>query len=204
MPTNCHKQQPADELILEGIVVTLDAAGNPNIAPMGPRVDRDVTRLILRPFATAQTYQNLQAAGGGVFHVTDDVELLAKAAVGKLVPLPALVPLPMFACPRLADACRWWAFEAESIDDSQPRVTINCRVASRGEIRPFLGFNRAKHAVLEAAILATRINLIPRTTLRSEFERLAIIIDKTAGHQEHRAFQFLQDYITSAPLTPGF
>lgn len=190
-------------MILEGIVVSLDVAGHPNIAPMGPRVDRDVTRLILRPFPTSQTYQNLKATGRGVFHVTDDVELLAKAAVGQLAPPPSLCPVPTFPCPRLADACRWWAFDAYSIDDSEERVTIDCRVAARGEIRPFLGFNRAKHAVLEAAILATRIGMIPSDTLRSEFEQLAVIIDKTAGHQERSAFVFLQKYVAATSATPS-
>jgi hypothetical protein len=71
-----------DEPILEGIVVTLDDQGIPNIAPMGPRVDRQISRLVLRPFQTAQTYRNLKATGCGVFHITDDVELLARAAVG--------------------------------------------------------------------------------------------------------------------------
>src|SRR5262245_55936049 len=110
-----------DELILEGIVVTLDAAGRPNIAPMGPLVDRDVARLVLRPYQTAQTYKNLKASGYGVFHVTDDVELLAHAAVEVLQPPPDLLPVPGFACPRLADACRWFAFRVESLDDSAER-----------------------------------------------------------------------------------
>src|SRR3954447_1091063 len=91
-----------DELILEGIVATQDSAGRTNIAPMGPRVDRGITRLTLRPFCTADTYRNLKATGCGVFHITDDVELLAHAAVGALPP-PALVAVNNFPCPRLAD-----------------------------------------------------------------------------------------------------
>src|SRR5262245_58673696 len=109
-PTN-----PADDLILEGIVVTLDAHAAPNIAPMGPRVDRDISRLLLRPFQTSQTYRNLKATACGVFHVIDDVKLLARAAIGQLDPLPALVPVPSFPCPRLADACRWFAFRVQSL-----------------------------------------------------------------------------------------
>jgi len=62
-----------DDLVLEGIVITLDASGQPNIAPMGPRVDREISRLLLRPFPSSQTYQNLKATGRGVFHVTDIV-----------------------------------------------------------------------------------------------------------------------------------
>jgi hypothetical protein len=186
-----------DELILEGIVVTQSERGEPNIAPMGPRVDRGITWLVLRPFQTAQTYRNLKATGCGVFHVVDDVELLARAAVGQLDPLPRLAPVEAFACQRLVDACRWFAFRTISLDDSSERTTIECRVLTRGDVRPFFGFNRAKHAVLEAAILATRIGILPADEITSELTRLAIPVQKTAGHQEREAFAFLTKYIES-------
>jgi hypothetical protein len=85
--------------------------------------------------------------------------------------------------------------EVNQLDDSQERTTINCRVVTQGEIRPFFGFNRAKHAVLEAAILATRIGILPADEIRREMDRLAIPVQKTAGQQEHRAFAFLHDFI---------
>jgi hypothetical protein len=191
-----------DELILEGIVVTLDGAGVANIAPMGPRVDRELTRIVLRPFQTAQTYRNLKVRPAGVLHVTDDVELLARAAVGQLDPLPALIPIDGFSCPRLADACRWLAFEVESLNDEQDRATIECRVVARGVIREFFGFNRAKHAVVEAAILATRIGILPDDELRREMAKLATPVAKTAGQQERRAFEFLRQYIESRIAPP--
>ncbi len=178
-------------------MVTLDVAEVPNIAPMGPRVDRDLTRLVLRPFQTSQTYRNLKQSGCGVLHVTDDVELLARAAVGQVEPPPPLVPIAGFACPRLADACRWLAFQVETLDDSAERTTIACRVVSRGELRPFFGFNRAKHAVVEAAILATRIGIVASAEICQEMKRLAIPVQKTGGMQERRAFEFLQSYISS-------
>jgi uncharacterized protein len=190
-----------DELILEGIVVTLDVEGKPNIAPMGPRVDRDISQLLLRPFQTSQTYRNLKTTGSGVFHVTDDVELLARAAVQHLAQPPALVPVGGFPCPRLADACRWFAFRVESIEDTEQRAAINCPVVTRGELRPFLGFNRAKHAVLEAAILATRIGILPDDEIRTEVNRLAAIVQKTAGLQERTAFDFLQRHVHSRLTT---
>jgi len=184
-----------DEPILEGIVVTVGDEGIPNIAPMGPRVDRQITRLTLRPFQTATTYRNLKVTRCGVFHVTDDVELLARAAVSRLDSLPPLAPIEAFPCPRLADACRWFAFRVLSLDDSAERTTIECRVVSSGAVRPFFGFNRAKHAVLEAAILATRIGILPADEIRREIERLAVPVQKTAGLQEQHAFDFLRDYI---------
>src|SRR4051812_1624894 len=185
-----------DELILEGIVVTQDGAGKTNTAPMGPRVDRAITRLVLRPFQTAQTYRNLKATGCGVFHVTDDVEMLAHAAVGDLRP-PALVSVDDFSCTRLADCCRWLAFRVDSLDDSNERTTIDCRIVAQGDVRPFFGFNRAKHAVVEAAILATRIGILDNGEIKRELARLEIPLQKTAGLQERRAFDFLREYIAS-------
>jgi uncharacterized protein len=186
-----------DNPVLEGIVVTLNTAGQPNIAPMGPRVDRHITHLVMRPFQTSQTFRNLQATGVGVFHITDDVELLARAAVGRFESPPALLPLADFPCPRLADACRWFAFKVQALDDSAERATIDCRVVAQGELRPFFGFNRGKHAVLEAAILGTRIGILPPEAIRREIERLALPVEKTAGRQERQAFDFLRQYIAS-------
>jgi hypothetical protein len=196
MTSDLRTGEQRDEPILEGIVVSLDGAGRPNIAPMGPRLDRDITRLLLRPFRTSQTYQNLKATGCGVFHVTDDVELLARAAVGRLESDPALTPVAGFLCPRLTDACRWFAFRVQAVDDRKERTEIDCQVVARGEGRPFFGFNRAKHAVLEAAILATRIGIIHSEEIRGEMERLAVIVQKTAGQQERQAFDFLSRYIS--------
>jgi hypothetical protein len=184
-----------DEPILEGLVVTLDAAGAPNVAPMGPRVDRGISRLVLRPFQTSQTYQNLKQTGHGVFHVIDDVELLAHAAVGKFEVPPQLVAIDDWPCPRLADCCRWFAFHVTALDDAAERTTIECQVASCGEVRPFFGFNRAKHAVLEAAIHATRIGISLPAEIRGDLARLKVIVQKTAGEQERRAFAFLEEYI---------
>lgn len=184
-----------DELIVEGIVVTVDADGTPNIAPMGPRVDRAISRLVLKPFQTATTYRNLKTTGCGVFHVTDDVLLIAQAAIGTIAQPPELTPLLSFDCPRLADTCRWWAFRAASIDDTAERTTIDCEIVQAGEVRPFFGFNRAKHAVLEAAIWATRIGIVPAEEIRREVDRLSLTVEKTAGEQEQAAFALLRDFL---------
>ena len=185
-----------DQLILEGMIVTIDEAGRPNLAPMGPRVSRDLDSFILRPFKTAQTYRNLKMTRVGVFHVTDDCLLLAQAALGES-PTAPLVPIEEFSCPRLIDACRWFALRVTEVDDSGDRAQFMCRVEQQGDIRPFFGFNRAKHAVLEAAILATRIGIIPEDELQDQLQRLAAPVAKTAGNQEREAFELLRSYIAS-------
>jgi hypothetical protein len=97
-----------------------------------------------------------------VFHVTDDVELIARSAVGCLQPPPPCRPTATVEGWILEDTCRWYAFRVLEFDDSQPRATIDCQVVDSGRVRDFLGFNRARHAVLEAAILATRVQWLSR------------------------------------------
>ena len=185
-------------LLLEGIVTTLDDDRAPHVAPMGAIVDAAFTRLVLRPFRTSTTYRNLRRSGEGVLHVTDDVELLARAAVGRLDPLPPLMPAPAVDGVILAGACRWYAFRVQSIDDRAERCQIVAHVVDSGRLRDFFGFNRAKHAVVEAAILATRVGLLPPEEIRAEIARLAVPVCKTAGDQERRAFEFLCKYIDAA------
>jgi hypothetical protein len=133
-----------------------------------------------------------------VLHVTDDVELLARAAVGRLDPPPPMLPARGVSGWVLAEACRWYAFRVATIDEREPRARIEADVVDRGTLREFFGFNRAKHAVVEAAILATRVALIAPAELRAEFARLAVLVDKTGGNQERRAYAFLRQYIDEA------
>jgi hypothetical protein len=181
--------------LLEGIVTTLDGASQPHLAPMGPIVDKDFNWLLLRPFRTSATYANLKRTGQGVLHVTDDVELLARAAVGQFEKLPDLVPAKSVEGWIIANACRWYAFRVESLDDRDERTSIVARVVDCGRMRDFFGFNRAKHAVVEAAILATRIGLLDVEHVRSEFARLAVLVEKTGGRQERDAFSFLRQHV---------
>ncbi|HEV3340256.1 MAG TPA: DUF447 domain-containing protein [Pirellulales bacterium] len=190
-------------MILEGIVTTLSADGTVNIAPMGPRVDEEIERFILRPFRTSTTYQNLKWSGQGVLHVTDDVELLARAAIGRLEPVPELVPAEGVEGFRLADTCRWYSFRVQELDDRQERTTILAEQVASGTVREFFGFNRGKHAVVEAAILATRIHLLPADEIAAEFARLKVLVDKTGGPQEERAFQILSDYVACGAARGG-
>lgn len=182
-------------MILEGIVTTINEDASVNVSPMGPMVDGAMQRILLRPFPTSRTCANLRRTRQGVLHVTDDVELLARAAVSQIGPLPKVIAADAIEGWILADACRWYAFVVRSIDDSEQRVRIEADVVDSGVLREFFGFNRAKHAVVEAAILATRTFLLPPEEIDAEFARLAPLVEKTGGESEQRAFAFLQEYV---------
>jgi hypothetical protein len=188
-------------MILEGIVTTISATGQVNIAPMGPRVEPAMEHLLLRPFPTSRTYRNLKVHGEGVFHVIDDVFLLARAAVGTAEPLPPLVPAQHVHGFILSHACQAYEFRVLKMDESQERVAIDGEVVHVHRMRDFLGFNRAKHAVVEAAILATRRHLLPRDQIKAEYDKLAVLVEKTGGPQERDAFAFLSDYLDQPQTT---
>ena len=179
-------------MILESIVTTVDPAGRVNVAPMGPRVDDEVAqRFVLRPFESSRTFANLASTGRAVVHVTDDVTLFAQAAVGRLAPDGLVEPVDDGVWWRLRDCHRWFAVEVETFGEQRPRAEVPCRVVRSETVRPFFGFNRAKHAVIEAAILATRTELIAPETIDQQLDWLRPLVDKTAGPAERRAFDFL-------------
>lgn len=187
-------------MILEGIVTTVGSDGSVNISPMGPKVTPDMRRLTLRPFQSSQTYRNLKSLGEGVFHVTDDVEFLARCAVGRVE--SKLKPALEIQGSILPDACRAYEFRVVSLDDREKRTTIEVEVVRCENLREYFGLNRAKHAVVEAAILATRIDFLSMREIVSEFSDLASLVQKTGGPAEHRAFHFLERYVEEARNRP--
>lgn len=160
-----------------------------------------------RPGVCSASLRRLAHAGEfatiatGHHHLTDDVLLLAKAAVGRIEDandrVRMLVPnddLPYQHA--ILDPChRWFAVEIEHIEAMPPRYEMRCRVLDQGIDAPFIGFNRAKHAVIEAAILATRIGLIDEASLRSQLEQLRIPVEKTAGDDERAAWDLITSYV---------
>lgn len=191
-------------MILEAIVTTLSPDGAVNIAPMGPQLDdeprpgEELRRFTLKPFNTSQTFRNLREHPEGVLHVTDDVLLLARAAIGPVDPLPPLRPARVVRGLVLADACRHYEFRVVASDTTQDRVRLEAEVVAVGRGRDFFGFNRAKHAVLEAAILATRTMFLPPDEIDREYERLAVLVHKTGGAREHEAFELLRRHVAQA------
>ena len=185
-------------MILEGLVTSLLADGSMHLAPMGPHVEPEFHQFLLRPFPTSQTYRNLRASPEGVLHVTDDVLLIAQASIGRIVESPPYRPASSIRGFVLADACRAHEFRVTSFDDSENRMKLECAVVQSHQLRDFFGFNRAKHAVVEAAILATRVHLIPMAEILAEFSKLDVIVRKTGGTQERAAFDLLCRYVTES------
>ncbi len=185
-------------MIVEGVVTSQNSDGVLNVAPMGPIVEGDFFSLILRPFQSSTTCENLTTTHCGVFHVVDSVELLARSAVGQLTEVPQTRPATSVDGRILLDCCRWFEFRVTDCDLSAARTVMQTEILARGEVRPFLGFNRARHAVLEAAILATRVHLLSESDISAQLTVLNSAVEKTGGLAESDAFAMLVNYINES------
>ncbi len=185
-------------MIIESIITTVAPDGAVNIAPMGVEWGEEGRAIVVKPFLETTTFRNLEATRVAVVNLTDDVLLFARAAISN--PQEPVVPAAVVRGVVLEAACSWRELEVRSLDATPPRSRIETRTVHHGVRREFLGFNRARHAVLEAAILATRTHLLPPEHIRDEFARLQVIVDKTAGPREHEAMALLAAYVRSAPM----
>ena len=186
-------------MIIESIITTVAEDGSVNFAPMG--VEWGESRIVVKPFVETTTFRNVCATGVAVVNLTDDVYLFAQAAITS--PQYPSFPATVVKGAVLDAVCSWRELQVQSIDATPPRSRIETAVVHRGRRREFIGFNRARNAVLEAAILATRLHLIPRAEIDANFSRLQTIIDKTAGAREREAMALLVDYVSASHLRPA-
>jgi hypothetical protein len=180
-------------VIIESIVTSMGTDGAVNFAPLG--VEWGESTIVLKPFLETTTFRNVSATRAAVVNITDDVMLFAQAAISS--PQFPWTPASVVRGAVLDAACSWRELEVVAIDDTPPRSRIEARVVHRGQRREFIGFNRARLAVLEAAILATRTHLLPAEQIRADYERLQVIVDKTAGPREREAMALLTEYVRS-------
>ena len=179
-------------MIIETVVTTRDDTGAVNFAAMGVVWGEDV--ITIRPFVNTRTYKNLTRVGEAVVNVTDNVLIFAKSALSH-EPCDSM-PARHVGGAVLKDTCHWREVVVERIvppaDGAPPRAQVVTRVVGGGQLRPFAGLCRAKHAVVEASILASRLHLLPRDEVLRELDRLDVLVDKTGDAQEREAMTFIR------------
>lgn len=177
--------------IRETILTTISNDGAVHIAPLG--IIQDGEHWIIAPFRPSTTLANIEATGVAVVNYTDEAKIFAGCLTGRRDwPLAAVPDCPV---PRLEAALSHDVLEVVSVKEDATRPRFACRVAASGQHRPFQGMNRAKAAVLEAAILVSRLHMLPADKIEDEIAYLKIAIDKTAGPDEEQAWYWLLEKV---------
>ena len=175
-------------------MTTINPDGSVNCAAMG--VEWGEQRIVIKPFRATRTLRNLRATEAAVVHLTDDILLFSQAALGD--PHPPTHPAASIEGAVLDDACSWREVRVGAIVESAQRARVDTVVVDGGTGREFLGLNRARHAVLEASILASRARMLPAEEIAAELQRLQVLVDKTAGPREREAMEYVTRHLGAA------
>ena len=190
-------------MIRETIVTTMNAQRRVHCAPLGIIPEAD--GFILAPFRPSSTLENLRVVPFANANYTDDVRVFAGCLTGRR-DWP-VIPAERIPVPRLASALAHAELEVTHVTEDEQRPRFHCRVLRETNHAPFRGFNRAKAAVIEAAILVSRLHLLPREKIEREIEYLSIAVEKTADAAEKEAWDWLMqkiaDHYASATARAG-
>ncbi len=178
-------------MIQELIVSTQNREGVVHLAPMGVHVNGD--ELIILPFRPSTTLRNLVITGEAVLNYCDDVRVFAGCLTGRRD--WALNPAEKIQGAVLACALAHTEVELVHIEEDDTRPKLFCTSVHTVNHSPFKGFNRAQYAVLEAAILISRLKMLPLEKIETEIDYLRIGLEKTAGDNELEAWGWLMAVI---------
>jgi hypothetical protein len=181
--------------LIETVVTTTGSDGAVNCAAMGVRWGEH--ELVFWPFNATRTLKNLRFRGEAVVHLTDDVLLFVQSALGH--PRPPMRAATAIAGSVIEDANSWREVVVTEIaptDDELPRSRVRARVVAAGTgARQPLGLCRARHAAVEASILASRLKWLGSERVRAELAHLQELVDKTAGPRERAAMDYVRRYV---------
>jgi uncharacterized protein len=181
--------------LLETVVTTTGSDGVVNCAAMGVRWGEE--ELVFWPFDSTRTLRNLRRHGEAVVHLTDDVLLFVQAALGH--PRPAMRPASQVAGSVIQEASSWREVVVTEITPGAgglPRSMVRARIVASGTgTQPPPGLCRARHAAVEASILASRLRWLGAEHVQGELARLQDLVDKTAGPRERAAMGYVQRYV---------
>ncbi|HEY4065443.1 MAG TPA: DUF447 domain-containing protein [Burkholderiaceae bacterium] len=176
-----------NDVIYETVISTVAADGTPHVAPMGVRYrGADV---ILMPFKPSTTLANIVAGGGAVLNIVTDTRVFAGSVTGRRA-WPVL-PAERIDGVRLACALNHVELALAELEDNPQRPVLRMARVFEASHAPYIGFNRAQAAVVEAAVLVSRLHMLPPDKVNAEMAYLQIAIDKTAGPEEHEAWGWL-------------
>jgi hypothetical protein len=192
------KEAGIGEGISEVIVTTESAAGLLNAAPIGILTELDEQGKIqhfVKLYKGSQTLANVLETSTVAANVTNDAVLFVKTAFGHL----SEAYLSDFAgVPVLTKANAWIVFTSVLIEERSDylhfQVLPRAVKINRKEVK---AINRGLNAVIEATILATRLELAKdepeKEAMKKQLKQFEEIVKKCGGRREKEAMRILEE-----------
>ena len=178
-------------MIFETIITTVNAEGITHVTPFGVRYEGE--HILISPYRPSTTLTNILASKQAVMNLTDDVRVFAAALTNRQA--WALLQTNKINGFRLADCLQHVELALIEVRDDAVRPQLVMQKIHAENHRHFNGFNRAQAAVIELAVLVSRLHMLPQDKIRSEMQYLQMAIDKTAGENELLAWAWLVEKI---------
>jgi len=178
-------------MIFETIVSTLNSQGDVHVTPFGIQIQDGL--VVISPYKPSATLENILATQHAVMNLTDDVRIFAGALTRRQA--WSLTPAVKTAGYRLTETLAHKELKLVKINDDVIRPQLFLEVIHEEQHQPFMGFNRAQAAVIELAVLASRLNMLAKEKVLSEMQYLQIAVDKTAGERELQAWGWLTEKV---------
>lgn len=180
-------------MIYETIVTTIDKQGRAHTTPFGIRMQDG--HVVISPYRPSTTLENILASGYAVVNLTDDVRVFAGALTGRKV--WDLIPAETVEGFRLADTLVHRELKLVRVEEDALRPQLFMQVVHEVQHASFQGFNRAQAAVIELAVLVSRLKRLPMEKIQQEMDYLRIAIEKTAGARELEAWSWLSEAVSN-------
>jgi uncharacterized protein len=180
-------------MIFETIVTSIDANGQAHVTPFGVRQQDGM--VIISPFKPSRTLDNILSTECAVLSLTDDVRTFAGALTQRqpwtLMPANHVIGF------RLKECLAHKELKLIKVEDDAMRPNLYFQVVKEFHHKPFQGFNRAQAAVIELAVLVSRLTRLPLEKITQEMTYLNIAIEKTAGPNELEAWSWLVEAVNN-------
>jgi uncharacterized protein len=174
-------------MIFETIITSINADGIAHVAPFGVRHEGEY--IVIAPYQPSTTLANVLASKQAVMNICDDVRVFAAALTNRQA--WTLQPTNQVKGFRLADCLQHVELVLVEVRDDTLRPQLVMQKVYAEQHKPFNGFNRAQAAVIELAVLVSRLHMLPQDKIQAEMQYLQIAIDKTAGANELLAWSWL-------------
>ena len=180
--------------VRETIVTTRNENNTIKVSPLGVYIENDILKI--KPFKPSISLDNILRNNSGVINYIDDVRIFASCITKKNINIE-FVETNKINCARIKNSISHTEFIVKKVEHDDSRPTIICQTVNEEIHKMYYGFNRAKAAVIELCILASRLGIIDDEKIKDEIKYLKISIDKTAGEPELEAWNWLIEYINS-------
>lgn len=178
-------------MILETIVTSVNEDGSAHIAPFGIREQDGL--VLIAPFRPSTSLDNLLREKTAVLNLTDDVRIFAGSLTGcRDWPVVSASKVRGWV---VQDTLAHRELELVKVEQDEVRPRLWFRVVHEQNHAPFRGFNRAQAAVVELAVLVSRLHMLPAQKIDAEIAYLSIAMEKTAGEREREAWGWLMEKI---------